>query len=89
MATRAAQLLEQLDSLKLTFSASSGERIERLLKRLERESVTDAESLITLHESLLFLRAYPQSATIVDKTESLLRAFSQRCPKKPLPGSKI
>jgi len=78
MATRAAQLLEQLDSLKLTFSASSGERIERLLKRLERESVTDAESLITLHESLLFLRAYPQSATIVDKTESLLRAFSQR-----------
>ena len=78
MATRAAQLLEQLDSLKLTFSASSGERIERLLKRLEREPVTDAESLITLHESLLFLRAYPQSATIVDKTESLLRAFSQR-----------
>jgi len=78
MATRAAQLLKQLDSLKLTFSASSGERIERLLKRLERESVTDAESLITLHEVLLFLRAYPQSATIVTKTESLLRAFSQR-----------
>ena len=78
MPTRAAQLLEQLGSLKLTFSGSSGERIERLLKRLERESVIDAESLITLHETLLFLRAYPQSATIVNKTESLLRAFSQR-----------
>ena len=81
MPTRAAQLLEQLGSLKLTFSGSSGERIERLLKRLERESVTDAESLIKLHETLLFLRAYPQSATIVNKTESLLRAFSQRVQK--------
>jgi len=78
MTTRAAQLLKQLDKLKLTFSASSREQIERLLKQLDRESFTDAESLITLHELLLFLRAYPQSATIVNKTESLLRAFSGR-----------
>lgn len=78
MATRATQLLEQLDSLKLTFSASSRKAIERLLKQMDRVSFTDAESLITLHELLLFLRAYPQSATIVDKSESLMRVFSRR-----------
>lgn len=78
MATRASQLLHKLDRLKLTFSAGSGTQIERLLKRLEPVSVTDAESLIALHELLLFLRAYPQSSGIVSETESLLRKFADR-----------
>lgn len=78
MATRATQLLKQLEGLKLIFSAGSRKHIERLLKQLDRASITDPASLISLHELLLFLRAYPQSATIVNKTESLLRTFSRR-----------
>ena len=78
MTTRASQLLHQLERLKLTFDDRSRNRIERLLKRLRRESITDANSLILLHELLLFLRSYPQSAAIVNETESLLRDFARR-----------
>ena len=72
------QLLPQLERLKLTFNSRSPKQIERLLTRIERVSTPDAESLISLHELLLFLRAYPQSAAIVKKTESLLRDFARR-----------
>ena len=72
------QLLHQLERLKLTFNSRSPKQIERLLTRIERASTFDAESLIRLHELLLFLRAYPQSAAIVNKTESLLRDFPRR-----------
>ena len=72
------QLLLQLERLKLTFNSRSPKQIERLLTRIERVSTPDAESLISLHELLLFLRAYPQSAAIVKKTESLLRDFARR-----------
>ena len=72
------QLLHQLERLKLTFNSSSPKQIERLLTLIERASAPDADSLISLHELLLFLRAYPQSAPIVNKTESLLRDFARR-----------
>ena len=72
------QLLHQLERLKLDFNSRSPKQIERLLRRIERASIPDAESLISLHELLLFLRAYPQSAAIVNKTESLLRDFARR-----------
>ena len=72
------QLLHQLERLKLDFHSRSPKQIERLLRRIERVSTPDAESLISLHELLLFLRAYPQSAAIVNKTEALLRDFARR-----------
>ena len=78
MTTRGPQLLHQLGRLKLSFDSRSHSQIERLLKRVRRQPITDAESLITLHELLLFLRAYPQSAAIVNETESALRDFARR-----------
>ena len=72
------QLLHQLERLKLDFNSRSPKQIERLLRRIERASTPDAESLISLHELLLFLRAYPHSAAIVNKTEALLRDFARR-----------
>src|SRR5262245_46809693 len=78
MTTRVSQLLHQLERLKLTFDSRSSKQIERLLKRVDRESITDANSLIALHDLLLFLRAYPQSSAIVAATESLLRGFARR-----------
>lgn len=78
MTSRASQQLQQLERLKVSFDSGSRIQIERSLKQLGQESMTDADSLISLHELLLFLRAYPQSTAIVNKTESLLRGFSQR-----------
>jgi hypothetical protein len=72
------QLLHQLEQLKLTFNSRSPKQIERLLTLIERALTPDAESLIRFHELLLFLRAYPQSAAIANKTESLLRDFGRR-----------
>lgn len=69
------QLLNQLDELKLRFDAGTAASCGRLLNRIRQERVIDADELIRLHETLLFLRAYPQSPTIVSAAERLLREF--------------
>jgi hypothetical protein len=74
----AEKLLAKLDESKVVFDERHSKQIEHLLTRLDREKVTDADSLIRLHEALLFLRAYPQSATILRETESRLRVFAMR-----------
>lgn len=73
-----ARLLDQLVGLKKKIGAREAKRIISLLRKLRTRTLDDAESLIRLHEVLLFLRAYPQTAAIVAETESQLRRFSQR-----------
>lgn len=72
------QLLEQLDELKNQFAAGAARRVEQLLDRLSRKRLHDTDSLFRYHETLLFLRAYPQSAAIMRKTERELSTFSDR-----------
>jgi hypothetical protein len=67
------QLLNQLDELKLRFDAGTTASCARLLNRIRQERIIDADELIRLHETLLFLRAYPQSPAIVSAAERLLR----------------
>ena len=74
----ATQALNQLDQLKLQFGASSTRTIERLLTRLRKQTIDDADTLMRLHETLLFLRAYPQSQRTLQQTELTLRQFP-RC----------
>src|SRR5262249_51163406 len=45
---------------------------------LSRTHITNQEQLIRFHESLLFLRAFPQSAGIRARCESLLKTFVSR-----------
>jgi hypothetical protein len=71
-------LLDQLDELKNQFTPAATRRVERLLERLARKKFNDTDSLIHYHEILLFLRAYPRSASFLRSTESELRAFSNR-----------
>jgi hypothetical protein len=73
-----SELLNQLDELKIQFGSSAADGCARLLKRIRKQLFTGPEELIRLHEILLFLRAYPQSPTIVFATESLLREFPAR-----------
>src|SRR4030095_48522 len=71
----ATQALHQLDRLKLQFGTSRTRTIERLLSGLRKQTITDAGTLMRLHETLLFLRAHPQSQRIVQETELALRQF--------------
>ena len=71
-------LINQLDELKNQFAPDTGRRIAELLDRLSRETFNDTDSLFQYHETLLFLRAYPQNVSIVRATEKELRNFSNR-----------
>lgn len=71
-------LLDQLDESKRRFGPGEHGRTEDLLARVTRTNFSDAESLIRLHEVLLFLSAYPQSARVRTRATSLLNNFALR-----------
>jgi hypothetical protein len=71
-------LLTSFEACKSRFArgAATGTRV--LLDQLSRQNFLDAKSLIRFHETLLFLRAFPQSAALVPKIENLLNTFHER-----------
>jgi hypothetical protein len=71
-------LIDQLDELKNQFAPKTARRVLHLLHRLSRKTLNDTDSLVRYHETLLFLRAYPQNASIVRATENELRGFAKR-----------
>jgi hypothetical protein len=71
-------LLKRLDEAKKNFSRQGRLAIERLFVELKRVHINDAEALLSYHEALLFLRAYPQSARIRQLAESELRGLANR-----------
>ncbi len=73
-----ASLLDQIEEAKRRFGTGHHKKIEQLLTRLTGQRFKDAPSLIRFHEVLLFLRAYPQSARILQTVENELSSFSQR-----------
>ena len=73
-----SQLAAALDRLKARFEPGGALRKERLLRRLAQAPVNDAATLIRLHEALLFLLAYPQSARVAQLAARELRRIEQR-----------
>ena len=71
-------LLVQLEKLKTQFGEKEAQRVQTLLERVSCMWIRDAETLIRLHELLLFLRAYPHSPAVVRLTEAALAAFAGR-----------
>ncbi|HTW57591.1 MAG TPA: hypothetical protein VMD99_05660 [Terriglobales bacterium] len=72
-------LLTSLESAKSRFSRGAAAETKTLLTRLSSSSnITDPQCLLRLHEALLFLRAFPQSPTLVKTIEELLNTFHQR-----------
>ena len=49
----------------------------RLLDQLSRRDFDDAKSLLRFHETLLFLRAFPQSPAVIAKVERILETSFQ------------
>ena len=72
------QLLDELDEARRAFGADDGARVESLLAQLRAREFRDAESLIRLHEALLFICAYPQGRAARRLAESLLDSFAAR-----------
>ena len=73
-----ARLLDSLDELKRPSGAAGRKRLRVLLAQISRRRLRDAESLVRLHEILLFMRAYPQGAQLLRQTEMLLKNFGRR-----------
>jgi hypothetical protein len=67
--------LDQLNKLKNEFGPRTAGQIATVLKRLAGLQIDAAELLLRLHETLLFIRAYPHSPKLVKKVEALLRSF--------------
>ena len=70
--------LEQLAALKTTSGREAERQVAKLLQQLATTRLRDPEKLIELHETALFLRAYPQSPRVLRLADKLLFAFEPR-----------
>jgi hypothetical protein len=77
VADKTDRLLDQLDQLKSRFAAHDAAIVEKLLLKLKSKKFRDAESLISFHEILLFLRAYPRNARVANLAEAVLQTFAE------------
>ena len=77
------KLLDQLEERRTQFGPGAAAKVLQSLSPLAKLSFPDGASLIRFHESLLFLRAFPQSPVVVRATEKLLRTFSSRIASLP------
>ena len=73
---RQALRLQQLESMKRCYGAGCAEPCEHVLAELKGAKPPDVESLIRFHDTLLFLRAFPQSAKVVELADLLLTALA-------------
>jgi len=75
-------LLTSLEAAKGRFGRGASAHTQAILEQLSRHQFRDSKSLIRFHESLLFLRAFPQSRSVVAKVEQLLDTFHKRVEKR-------
>ncbi|HYM77344.1 MAG TPA: hypothetical protein VE377_15320 [Candidatus Dormibacteraeota bacterium] len=71
-------LLNDLEAARNSFGRGAASRVNGLLRQLSRQEFDDPKSLIRFHEALLFLRAFPASASVVPQVEKLLHRFHER-----------
>jgi hypothetical protein len=70
--------LSRLEALQAQFGPGLADAKLELLARLGRARLGSAASLARLHESLCFLRAYPDDARVLECVEGLLERFDAR-----------
>jgi len=71
-------LLGDLEAARNDFSSGASQRIKKLLQPLASQELSEPKALLRFHEALLFLRAFPQSASVVTAVERLLDTFHKR-----------
>ncbi|MGE0191607.1 MAG: hypothetical protein AB7T63_06140 [Planctomycetota bacterium] len=70
--------LDRLAALRLVFGADAADRKREALDVLASTALLRPDDVVHLHELLLFVRAYPDDADILERAESMLQAFAQR-----------
>jgi len=70
--------LDQLERMKGQFGPRAAGRTARLLEKLARTRVRDRAALVRLHETVLFLRAYPASPDVLRLADRVLSGFAAR-----------
>ncbi len=70
--------LSQVEACRYCFGRSEAGRVVKLLKRLEGARFADPAALIRFHETLLFLRAFPQGPSVIRITEHILNSFHKK-----------
>src|ERR1019366_1706447 len=71
-------LRDSLEACKGKFGPDAAREVLALLKRVERARFRDSQELIQFHETVLFLRAYPQSARVLREADRILFSFTER-----------
>jgi hypothetical protein len=71
-------LLQRLEEWKGRFGGTETGELERLLERAAGSRVRDTGELIRLHETLLFLRAYPRTERVARLADEILAGFADR-----------
>ena len=71
-------VVEGLEAAKGKFGAKAAREVVALLKRAGRTRFRDPQELIQYHETVLFLRAYPQSARVLREADRILFSFADR-----------
>jgi hypothetical protein len=69
---RRAVQLQQLEAMRRAYGPGCADTCERILLSLRGAHFEDAESLIRFHDTLLFLRAFPQSERVAHLADQLL-----------------
>ena len=72
------ELLDRLDEWKSRFGSPDTSPLEQLLATIATERFPGAEALIRLHETVLFLRAYPASRKAARLADAILFSFGKR-----------
>ncbi len=75
MKTSPVAHLKQLEAAKSWRCPACGAKVEKLLGSIRPDAFRDVENLARLHDTLLFLRAFPQSPGVVRETERLLASI--------------
>ena len=71
-------LLDRLEKWKSRFGPPGDGQLERLLGAAAQRQFRDAASLIRLHETALFLRAYPRNPEVARLADAILFSFAGR-----------
>ncbi len=72
------EVLDRLERWKSRFGSGGAGRLERLLTVLAARRPRDAGAAIRLHETLLFLRAYPRCPEVARLADVILFSFAGR-----------
>jgi len=70
--------LDRLDEWKSRFGTDNSVRLEVLLRAVAARRFRRPSDLIRLHETLLFLRAYPLSRRVAELADEILFSFAGR-----------